>query len=83
MISEKAHNLLSCTTCNKALADVVVTKEADVTFSYMALCPYCNGESELKSITGLVHTGSVAGTVLSDRKTTDNKVVLHLKKERV
>lgn len=82
MISDKAHNYLSCTDCKKQLADVVVTKEADIEFSYMCLCP-CGGESELRKIKGLVHIGSSEGVVITDRKVTDNKVVLHTKKEKV
>lgn len=83
MISEKAHNFLNCTDCNKPLADVVVTGEADVEFNYVATCPYCNGESPVKKIKGLVHTGSVPGTIMSNRVVNNGKVVLQMKRENV
>jgi len=81
MIPESAHNFLSCSTCNRQLADVVTTKNADVEFNYVALCPYCGGESATVKVKGLVHIGSVQGTLLKDRKIVNDKAVITLSKE--
>lgn len=81
MIPESAHNFLSCSTCSRQLADVVTTKNADVEFNYVALCPYCEGESQTLKIKGLVHIGSVKGTLLKQNKIEGDKAVIHLSKE--
>ena len=67
-LEDGGHNILECKGCHKPLADVWVTKPAEVSFDYMAQCPFCNDESEITTVKGLVHIGSVEGTRLFSRK---------------
>ena len=77
------HNILTCKDCKKGLADVWMTKDADLEYDYVALCPFCNSESETKTIIGLVHIGSIQGTRLKDIQITEDssKAIIHLEKE--
>ena len=81
MIEENAHHYLDCLDCKRRLADVVVTCPQEITFNYVALCPYCNGESQTQTIKGLVHLGSVPGTRMKNWDSNDNRVIIHLVKE--
>lgn len=81
-LEDGEHNVLKCISCDKDLADVWVTQSAnDISFNYLALCPFCNEQSQIVKITGLVHIGSVEGTQLKDMKTSDGVCVIHLSKE--
>lgn len=82
MIDESAHNFLECLDCKRRLADVVVTKESnEISLNYIAICPFCSGQSEEVKVTGFVHLGSVEGTRLKKYESSHGKVVIQLSKE--
>ena len=83
MITDDAHNFLKCTDCQRELADVVVTKaSSEISMNYIAICPFCNSQSDEKKILGFVHIGSVPGTLLKTFNSSHGKVVILLSKEK-
>lgn len=82
-IEDGGHNVLRCDSCERDIADIWVTKPSDeVSFNYVALCPYCNEQSKVVKVTGFVHVGGTEKTRLKDLKTSDGTCVIHLDKEQ-
>jgi len=81
-IPEENHNFFKCIDCSRQLADVVVTRECeDISHNYVALCPYCDSQSETKTIKGIVAIGSVPGTKIKGFPSRNGKTVIELAKE--
>jgi endogenous inhibitor of DNA gyrase (YacG/DUF329 family) len=73
--------IVYCSNCEKALVDIWIINDAEMTTKFRACCPHCGDKSYWKTIKGKFSMGTTEETNLGPLEYTENTVEVQCRKK--